>query len=80
MLAVYEGLHGNTNPPSHGSHQALELRGLAGEQVGVDAQSGENGLVAGTEHSLLWTNTDYIVMLQQMSQVKSTVSQGLDHY
>lgn len=44
---------GTLLPPSHGSHQALELRGLAGEQVGVDAQSGENGLVAGTEHSLL---------------------------
>lgn len=64
MVAIYEGLHGNTTPPTqheclaHGSHQALELRGLAGEQVGVDAQGGENGLVAGTEHSLLWTNTD----------------------
>lgn len=59
MLAIYEGLHGNTTPAppherlAHGSHQALELRGLTGEQVGVDAQSGENGLVAGTEHCLL---------------------------
>lgn len=35
------------------SHQALELRGFASKQVRVDAQSGENSLVTGTEHGLL---------------------------
>lgn len=35
------------------SHQALELGGFASEQVRVDAQSGEDSLVTGTEHGLL---------------------------
>lgn len=34
-------------------HQRVEFGGFAGEQVSVDSQRGEDGLVAGTKHGFL---------------------------